>query len=434
MPTGRAILLILLLSFPLALSHWVPALVWVTVLGDALVALFWAYDWERLRAVQGVQATRDCQDTFSLGVANPVRLRLRSRVALGLHLTVVDDCPQAFGFGAGEAEGQLLPHGEWVHEYHLTPDRRGDYDLGKLHVRFRTGLGLASVQRAYDLQHSVRVYPNVAQLRQYELLARRDRLALLGLHRLRLPAAATEFDSLRDYLPDDEMRRVEWNATARRGKLVVKEYDVERMQTVLIAVDCGRTMASRLEGLSKLDHAINASVLLTHVAGSNEDRVGMMAFADEVLAYLPPGKGKHQAPRVTDFLYPLHPRTVESDYQTAFVTIAAKRLHRAVLIVFTDLVDPDSSSRLLRHLPPLARRHQVLCVALSDYELDQELRRPPEDAEQMFRQVMAKSVQEDRNRAIAGLTGRGVVVLNASPGDLSVATVNAYLAIKARGG
>jgi uncharacterized protein (DUF58 family) len=431
MPTPRAALILMILSVPLALSAWAPAAAWLTLLGDAALVALWLWDGSRVRAARRqVEARRECLDIFSLGVPNLVRVRLRSRATLPLYVTLVDDPPQPWGFGAGRARGLLPAYGEWDHGYALTPDKRGNYAFGRVYARFTSALGLAFVQRRFDLAQEVRVYPNVAQLREYDLLARRDQLALLGLHRLREPVTAAEFDSLRDYVPDDELRRVEWKATARRGKLVVKQYEAERMQTLFLVLDCGRTMASQVEGVSKLDHAINACVLLSHVAAGMEDRIGLLAFADEELGYLPPGKGRHQAARVTDFLYPLHPRLVESDYRLILTGVATRQPRRALVMVFTDLIDPESSARLLRYLPLLARRHQVLCVALSDWELARELRQAPAEPQRMFEQVVALEIQEDRQRAIARLTGQRVAVLNATPADLSVATVNRYLAIK----
>ena len=153
---------------------------------------------------------------------------------------------------------------------------------------------------------------------------------------------------------------MDWKASARRGNLVAREYDIERSQQIMLVLDMGRPMASHLDYMTKLDHAINASVLLTYVSGQSQDRVGLMAFADDVVTYMPPGKGGGQLPLVLEQFYPLQPRQVESDYRRAFAYLANRLRKRALIIVFTDLIDPDSSQRLLDNLTLLHPRHLVL--------------------------------------------------------------------------
>ena len=250
---------------------------------------------------------------------------------------------------------------------------------------------------------------------------------------MRLRGRGTEFESLRDYQPDDELRWVDWKASARRGNLVARDYDIERSQQIMLVLDMGRPMASLLDYMTKLDHAINASVMLTYVSAQSNDRVGLMAFADEVVSYMPPGKGSGQLPLVLDQLYPLQPRQLESDYRGAFAYLANRLRKRALIVIFTDLIDPDSSRRLMDNLSLLHPRHLVLCVALSDYELKQILSGAPADLTGLYQQAMATAVLEDRQLALAHLHQRGILTLDAAPSDLSVAVVNRYLAIKREG-
>jgi uncharacterized protein (DUF58 family) len=161
--------------------------------------------------------------------------------------------------------------------------------------------------------------------------------------------------------------------------------------------------------------------------------VGLLAFADEVMGYLPPGKGKLQASRLTEFLYPLQARTAESDYRAAFTYLSQQCRRRSLILVFTDLIDPDSSASLITHLSLLSPRHLVLCVALSDYELDELLRKPPQEPRDLYERAVASSLQQDRAQALAALALRGILTLNAAPSDLSVAVVNRYLALKREG-
>lgn len=438
-PSPRAAGLFFVATFGLLGEPLVPGLIWLTVLGNVTLAALLVLDYLWLRQAEPVTAHRFHEEVFSLGVSNRVDLVVRNRGTIPLWVEVADEPPTAFradppgGTGVRPAGRRLEPGEEWETAYYLIPPQRGDYRFGRLNVRCRTRLGLLVRQQRFEPEPAVRVYPNVLDLRKYELLGRRDQLAQMGLRQLRLRGTALEFESLREYVAGDELRRVDWKATARRGVMMVKEYELERSQRVMLALDLGRTMASRLGDLTKIDYAINACVLLAHVASYSDDRVGLLAFADEVVGYLPPGKGQHQTTRLTEFLYPLHAQTVEADYRAAFSYLGQQCRRRSLILVFTDLIDPDSSASLIAHLSPLAPRHLVLCVALSDYELDDLLAQPPREPRDLYEQAVASFLQQDRAQALAALSSRGILTLNATPADLSVAVVNRYLALKREG-
>jgi len=406
-----------------------PCLYLSVALNLALVALALA-DYRLLKAVDQCEAWRERDDVFSVGARNPVTLSVRNRSALSLHLEVGDEHPHEFTADGESPRFRLDPDGTWQHTYYLVPHRRGDYRFGRLTLRARTPLGLLQRQRAFDLPQPVAVYPNLQDVRKYNLLGRRNRLEQMGLRRLRVRGRSLEFESLRDYVPGDELRHVHWKASARKGKLVTKQYDLERSQHLVIALDLGRTMASRLGDLTKLDHAVNASLLLAHVASFCEDYVGLVAFADEVVGYLPPHKGRHQTGRVARFLYPLEPRLAEADYRGAFLYLGQQCRRRCLIVVLTDLLDPESSAQLLHVLSPLTRRHVVLCVAFGDYELAELVSRAPRQQRELYEHAVALTLRQDRARALAILRSRGVLTLDAAPSDLSIAVVNRYLALK----
>jgi len=398
---------------------------------DVLTLALATVDYRLLRQARHCHATRSHDDVFSLGVRNRVQVSVRNRADIPFHVELGDEYPPEFSSTAERFRFRLEP--EAVHRiaYYLTPDKRGNYTFGRLVVRLLTNLGLLCRQRFFSSDSpAVAVYPNLQDVRKYDLLGRRNRLEQMGLRRLRIRGRSLEFDSLRDYVVGDELRHIHWKASAKRGKLVTKEFDIERSQHVMIALDLGRTMASRLDNLTKLDHAINACLLLTHVASFSDDHVGVMGFADEIVGYLPPTKGRRQTGRVAEFLYPLESRLTESDYRRAFLYLGQLCRRRTLIIVLTDLLDPDSSAQLIRNLPPLTRRHLVLCVAFSDYELDQLLAVPPRKPRDLFEQAVAVNLRHDRSLALAALRSRGVLTLDAAPSDLSIAVVNRYLALK----
>lgn len=386
-----------------------------------------------LRRLEAVRARRTHEEILSLGAGNKVVVLVENPTALPCRFALRDAPPEECTHEEAMVAGALSPFGSFSFTYHLTPLRRGECRFGPLTLRVKTQLGLWIAQREVAVDDRVKVFPNLLQTKQQQLLTRRQRTRLMGLRAMRLRGQGTEFESLREYLPDDELRRVDWKASARRHALVTREYDIERNQQIMLVLDMGRAMASHLDYMTKLDHAINAAVLLTYVSAQAQDRVGVMAFAEEVVAFMPPGKGAGQLPLVLEQLYPLHPRAVESDYRAAFTFLAQRQRKRALIVIFTDLIDPDSSRRLMDNLALLHPRHTVLCVALSDYELRAMLAGAPANPTGLFQQTMADLVQEDRQLALATLHQRGILTVDAAPSDLSVAVVNRYLAIKREG-
>ena len=433
-PTARLAAWFAVSSLGLLVDPLLPGAMWSSgAAGIVLLALLWL-DRGLLRHAEAVEATRTRDPVFSLGVPNPVHLAVENRSSLPLRLEVEDEPPSEMEHHEGGACFDLasMSRREWT--YHLVPGRRGDYHFGGLNVRARTRLGLLSARRRLEPDDgAVRVYPNLRDVKHLALLGMRDRWLRMGLRAARAPEAGRDFESLRDYQPGDEWRTVDWKATARRQRLTSRQYDLERSQKILLVLDLGRTMTSRLGALTKADLAVNACVLLAAVASHLDDRVGILAFADQVKGWLAPASGRAQAARVMEFLYPLEPVARESDYRQAFQAISARLHSRTMVIVFTDLVDPDSSSFLISQLGVLARRHSVLCVALADFELDQVLDQEPQDLSDLYRQAVARTLLDDRDQAAARMAEHGARVLKASPQHLSVQVVNRYLAWKASG-
>lgn len=403
---------------------WLDAAWWA-----ALLALVTA-DWQGVGRA-AVSATRAVSPILSLGVENPVRLELRNRSNDAWQCLVRDEPPLDFAVVGDRRLACNLPAGDRCElAYAVTPPRRGDYAFGKLNVRLQSRLGLVTLQLAFDAAETVKVYPNLAHIASLELAARQQRLADLGVHHTRLYGAGLEFEHLRPYVTGDEMRRIDWKATARRDDLVAREYEVQRSQHVIICLDLGRTMASELGLLRKADHAVNAAALLAHVAAKGGDWVGLYAFADGPVAFVPPRK--QQFSLVLDKLYDLQPREQESDYQGSFLDAGRRLRKRSLVVLLTDLPDPDSSARLIAYAHLLTRRHLVLCAALSDYELYDLAARSPAEPRQLYERTVAVELLADRQRALAALRRLGAIAFDATPSNLSVEVLNRYLEIKAR--
>lgn len=416
-----------------ALSPFLPLLSIVAFSIDIILLVLLITDALILRNNAIISGSRKHSDILSLGAANNVTVVIENSSSLPLRISLRDSIPARCESDRVEENAALAPFGEYQFNYRLVPLERGQQLFGPLTARIRTSLGLWISQRELlPAGMSVKIYPNIQQTGE-QLLTRQALLRQPGARNMRMRGQGMEFESLRDYLPDDELRKVDWKASARRGNLVTREYDVERSQQIMLVLDMGRMMASHLDYMTKLDHAINAAVLLTYVSGHSYDRVGVMGFANEVISFMPPGKGGAQLPRVLEHLYPLQPRSVEANYHLAFTFLANRLRKRSLIIIFSDLIDPDASRRLIENLSLLKSRHLVLCVALSDYELQGLLDSPAEDVETLYRQTMAATMLEERQLALAELHQRGILTVDAAPSDLSTAVVNKYLDIKKQG-
>lgn len=460
---------------------------------------------------------REVSDKMNLGVPNTVTLRAHSRARSTVRLTVRDEPPATWPvteqdkslaaatvgekatartaeatefslsvLGAGYVPPPVprvilqLPAQSGIlatqasGSYQVTPTRRGDFVFAALSARYSTILGLWYRQFRRPADLAVRVYPDTSEVRRYELRLREGKLRDMGLHLLRLRGRGTEFESLRDYTRDDEFKNINWKASARRGKLIATDYEIERDQTVIIALDCGRMMTAmaivregeRRDGkhgeqardkrhagdgaemsatavatavetvpvsLSKLDCAINAAVLLSHVSASMGDAVGLMLFSDTVLKWLPPKKGRQQTGAIIEALYAAQPSLVEPDYATAYEFFLARKMRRALVVTFTDLIDPDASRELLSASGTLRRHHNPLCVTINNRDVMEMAALLPEDAGAMYQKAMAQKMLRQRTSALEALRRNGVGILDVEASQLTIATVNRYLDLKSRG-
>ncbi|MHB8996100.1 MAG: DUF58 domain-containing protein [Armatimonadota bacterium] len=415
-----------------ARAWWPVSAAWPLAAGLAVVALL-IYDNRFSRRRVELELGRELDEKLSLGAENPVHITVRNRSGAAVSLQVKDDPPADFPTPIRLHHLRLQPWEQVKVSYHTRPVRRGKYQFGNLHVRGRSLLGLSYWQRSFPAAQEVAVYPNLLEISRYQYLARADRLRQAGFRVVHRLGEGTEFESLRDYSPDDEYRSIDWKATARRHKPTTRQYEVERSQTVLIMIDAGRMMTAQIGDLSRLDYAINAALMLAYVASEKNDSVGLITFAEEVKKFVPPRKGKGQISRITEALYDLQPALVEPDYAAAFGLLYGRARKRALVVCFTDLVDVDASRRLLAHLASLAPHHLPLLITLRDSTLEQAAQQKPDDEFHAYQKAMAGEVLADREVALGVLRQRGVLVLDAAPEKLTVSAVNEYLRLKARG-
>ncbi len=411
--------------------------VWTGVFINLALLIFAIIDYQMCIVPPKLEIRRNTGDKLSLGAENPVLISIRNNSNADAKLKIRDEIPLNFTASGNQFDG-TVPAGERKEiVYHLSPNERGDHRFGDIYVRSKGPLKLVVRQIRIAADQDIRVYPNLVEAAKYELLIRRGRLAQLGLKPFSQTGHGTDFESLRDYQPDDEYRRIDWKATARKSKLISRNYQLERSQTVFILLDTGRTMCVRTgmpsdeEKLSKLDYAVNASLMLAYAATvSSDDQVGLMTFADRVTCYLPPKKGHTQLFSILRALYNIETTTAESDYSAALRQLSSRRSKRSLVVVFTDLLDPESSSGLITHLGLLAKKHLCLCVTIADPAYLEIIKTQPNNIEMVCRQAVASETLRARENTKAALVSKGISVVEALPNQLSPAVINKYLRMK----
>ena len=363
-------------------------------------------------------------------VRHAVIVEVESNSASALVCELHDDVPAEFKLEQASLRFELPAHAQLQLEYSAQVERRGQYSFGDLHLRIDGVLRLGALIVSQPAAASVRVYPNLRGPRRYELALRRGALHSVGVRTTRRSGGAGEFEQLREYVPGDALRDLDWKATAKRLRPVTRVHGQELHQSVLIALDAGRLMATPLAGLSKLDHAIHAALLLAWVAQRVGDRVGLLVFAQDVLRFIPPGRGHTQYLRILDALYAIEASDSYVDFRALAEFVRARVSRRSLLLLFSDLLDESQALPLAAELPKLRKKHLPLCVTLSDPVTEELSRAKATDVEQVYMRAAAADLMAERALVKAQLTRAGVAVLEASAADLAVATVNRYLEIK----
>jgi uncharacterized protein (DUF58 family) len=422
--------LVLLAIVPLALAVATLAdrtLLLPMLAADLGIALLAAFD-ALLARRPLVTVKRHAPAVFSIGRPNLVTLEVRSSASRRLAVSVADDL-----FDTAECDDlpvrlDLPARGFATTHYRVRPTRRGAHALGDHHVRYLSPLSLWI--RQVDLPESspVKVYPDVQAVRAYELMAQKDKDPA-ALRSSRRRGGESEFERLREYRRGDEFRSIDWKATARRQKLISREYQLESNQNLMFLLDAGRLMTARTQGLSLFDHALNASLMLSHVAARAGDRVGLLAFSDGIKSFTPPAGGAGAARHVIQAGYDLHPELCETSFAAAFEHVGLRVRKRSLVVLFTQVVDEVASAELLRLMRGVMPRHLPLMVLLRDVEIDDLVEG---SATEPYTRGAAAELSSFRDRLVRDLKRHGALVLDVAPGQLTPALINRYLEIKAR--
>jgi uncharacterized protein (DUF58 family) len=374
---------------------------------------------------------RDVASRLSLAAENRVVYRIENPGTRALEVHWSEDFPERFQPDAREARLQIPGAATASAAIHIRPERRGLDRLESIDVRWRRlPAGVLFRQRRIRLPADVMVFPNLVDVRKYELLMRRGALVEGGLARQRMLGQGSEFESLRHYQHGDEMSQVAWKQTAKRSRLIVKNHQPERDQQILVALDVGRATAGEFAGISRLDYLVNATLMVGYVALRQGDWFSLVAFSDRIESYLPPVRGLKMIDRVAKALVRLEPRLVEADYGSACRFLDLKNRKRSLICLLTDIIDPRANDDILAYLARFARFHVPLAVTLSDPEIFRVAHTPLSQSDPYLR-AAAIHVLNQRSEALHAMRRRGIGVLDVPPNRLTPELINRYLRIKA---
>ena len=432
--TPRKLLLVLLglAAVPLVAGIWLTEVTRLGLAINLLIVLLAMIDLLLTPPPRELEITREVSKVLSVGASNPVILRLVNRSPVELTLEVTDEPPQPSRTQDLPLTVRLLPWKEHTATYHLIPQRRGRNRFTNVHIRYRSRLGLWTRGEKRPLERSVKIYPDIRAVRRFDLLARKNRLAEMGLKLWRLRGREGEFERLREYRLEDELRHIDWKATAKHQRLISREFTVERNQNIVFLLDCGRSMCNETEGISHLDRGLNAAIILSYIALGQGDNVALLAFSNRVERAVGPVRGKPAIRTLIRQSFDLEPRLAASDYSIACEDLMRRQRKRALVILITHAIDEQHLVSIGRYLRALVSPHLFLAVFLRDVALAELAGRVPRDNIDAYRVAAAAEMIAAQARRVAELRASGILVLEALPRQLSAELINKYLDLKAR--
>lgn len=433
LPAPRTLLALAVLVPAAAVASLAPALAWTVLLAGLCLLVLVGLEGLRHPGAEAVTVERLLPRALSVGEPARVELSVRNRTDQPLRVRLADGCPPALQPGQETVEVDLAPFARETVGYDVQPTSRGAFPFEPTELRIRGGLQLVEYRVRTESAEEARVHPNLRNLARYSLRARRDLLHLGGARRTRILGRDGDFERLRDFVPGDDLRHVDWKATARLQRPISRVYQAERSQNLLIFVDGTRLMATRAAGLAKMDFAVNAALMLAFVGLERGDKVGVAVFDEGVRAYLPARSGHAQFGRILDLLFDQQPTLGFPRYREAARALAAHNRRRSLVVWLTDLLDGEQGRELLGALRALRGRHLSLVVAMGDPDVHALAEQAPRDSEALFERAAAQELLDQRDALVRKLQAEGAQVLDRRPEQITAALVDRYLDLKQRG-
>jgi uncharacterized protein (DUF58 family) len=394
-----------------------------------------AYLYRSADAVPGknaIFAKRHAPERLSNSDDNELGIYIENRYSLSVAVGIIDEIPVQFQKRDVWFKTSLKAGEHKLISYLLRPLKRGEYEFGSIRVFVRSPLGLVSRRFNFGQAETLPVYPSFLQMRKYELMAISNRLTEIGIKKIRRLGHSLEFEQIKNYVPGDDYRNINWKASARQGSLMTNSYTDEKSQQVYCVIDKSRAMKMPFEGLSLLDYAINASLVLSNVALLKEDKAGLITIAEKVGSVIPADKKHTQINKILEILYKEKTRYLETNMEALYSTIRNVVKQRSLIVFFTNYESLPAMQRHLPFLKRISRFHLLLVVFFENTELKQVSEQPARDVEEIYIKTIAEKFAYDKKLIVKELAAHGIQSILSTPQNLTINTINRYLELKAK--
>ncbi|MBC7641906.1 MAG: DUF58 domain-containing protein [Flavobacterium sp.] len=384
-------------------------------------------------AKNALEAKRTTPEKLSNGDYNFIDINIKNHYSFSINVLVIDEIPFQFQVRDFEIKRKIKPNVTDALNYQLRPTERGEYFFGNLNIYISSPLNLISRRFTFDNGSMVPTYPSFMQLRKYDLIAFSNNLFQYGIKRMRRIGHSMEFEQIKEYVAGDDIRTLNWKATAKRNSLMINQFQDEKSQSVYMVIDKGRAMKMPFEGLSLMDYAINATLVLSNVILKKQDKVGIFAFSKKVENRVFAEKRASQMNKILETLYNIKTDFFESDYSRLYIDIKKNVNQRSLIILYTNFETMDGLQRQLPYLKGIAKSHLLVVVFFYNTELNELINKKTETIQEVYDKVIAEKFMFEKRLIVNELKKYGIYSVLTKPENLTLDTINKYLEIKARG-
>ncbi len=384
-------------------------------------------------AKKGIEATRIMADKLSNGDENPINISIKNYYTFPVVTKIIDEIPFQFQVRNFNIKRKIKATSQDEISYYLRPTERGEYFFGSLNIYVSSPLLLISRRFSFDKNQMVPVYPSYIQLRKYDLMAFSNSLFQYGFKKIRRIGHTMEFEQIKEYIPGDDIRTLNWKATAKKNALMVNQFQDEKSQSVYMVIDKGRLMKMPFNKLSLLDYAINATLVLSNVILKKQDKAGVFSFSKKVENRVVAEKRSSQMQLILENLYNIKTDFFESDFSRLYVDIKKNVNQRSLVILYTNFETVDGLHRQLPYLKAIAKNHLLVVVFFNNTELDDLIHKKADNIQEIYDKIIAEKFAFEKRLIVSELKKYGIYSVLTDPENLTLDTINKYLEIKARG-
>ena len=382
---------------------------------------------------KGINASRVLPEKFSNGDQNPINISIENFYTFLVLTNIIDEIPEQFQVRNFSIKRKLLASSSSSFQYELRPTERGEYHFGKLNIYVTSIFGLVARRFSFNEGTMIPTYPSFIQLRKYDLMAISNNLHQYGIKKIRRLGHTMEFEQIKEYVIGDDLRTINWKATAKKNQLMVNQFQDEKSQPVYSVIDKGRVMKMPFDGLTLLDYAINAALVISNVATKKHDKAGIFAFSRKTENMVVAERRTSQMNLILESLYNINTDFFESDFNRLYGDIKRNITQRSLLLLYTNFETLDGLNRQLPYLKGIAKNHLLVVIFFKNTELNSLVTERAETVQQVYDKVIAEKFAYEKRLIVNELKKYGIFSILTTPEDLTLDTINKYLEIKARG-